>query len=72
MSKVRVVRSWDALPPVVFDQGLRGEAFSTRVLETQHRIMKDALECIANIGIDPGSKVGICRDMARMALEAIK
>jgi len=72
MSEVRVVRSWDALPAVVFEQVLHGEVFSTRVLERQHRTMKDALESIVNIGIDPGSKVGLCREIAMAALEEIK
>jgi len=70
MSEVRVVRSWDALPPVVFEQGVHGEAFSTRVLERQHRIMKDALERIANAGL--GKRVGDCREMAKLALEVFK
>lgn len=40
MSDIRVVRSWDELPPVV-QQG--GESFSTRVLERQHRDMADQI-----------------------------
>jgi hypothetical protein len=40
----KVVKTWDELPPIVFDQG---EAFSTRVLERQHRNMFDALTKIS-------------------------
>ena len=40
----RIVRTWDALPPVVYDVG---EAFSTRALERQHRQMEAALKRIA-------------------------
>lgn len=39
----RIVKTWDELPPVVFDQG---EAFSTRVLERQHREMQSELEML--------------------------
>ena len=44
--KVRVVRSFDALPPIVFAEG---EAFSTRVLSYNYRKMEDALKRITEI-----------------------
>ena len=47
----RVITAWSLLPPVVFDQN---EAFSTRVLENQHRKMKEALEWIAGQNL-PGN-----------------
>jgi len=36
----KVVKTWDELPPVVFDQG---DAFSTRVLERKYRKMEEAM-----------------------------
>ena len=42
MSKpeIKVVTSWDQLPPVVYDGE---EAFSTRVLEDKYRKMENAM-----------------------------
>lgn len=60
----KVVRTWDALPPVVFDQG---EAYSTRVLEHKYRRMKSALSLIADTGMDARQ----CRDLAVSVLTEI-
>jgi len=61
MTEIQTVKSWDQLPPVVTNQG---EAFSTRVLERKYRTMKEALELIANAGMDAGQ----CQDTALNAL----
>jgi hypothetical protein len=45
----KIVQTWDEIPPVVFDQG---EAFSTRALERKYRTMQEALEMIADLGLD--------------------
>lgn len=66
---VQVVKSWDALPPVVFEQGLRGLAYSTRALERQHRQMKEALEQISHIGL--GRPIGDARQIAAEALKEV-
>ncbi|MBA3030987.1 MAG: hypothetical protein FP816_19545 [Desulfobacteraceae bacterium] len=61
----KIVKTWDEMPPVVFDQC---EAFSTRVLEHKFRKMKDALESIASHGLDAKQ----CMELALTTLNEIK
>ena len=39
--KTQIARSWDAIPPVIYDGDI---AISTRVLAGEHRKMREALE----------------------------
>ena len=54
---VRIARTWDSIPPVVYDGD---EAISTRVLERQHRDLLEALEA-ARIFIRNGIELGYIR-----------
>lgn len=42
---IKIVKSWDAMPPIVYD-GI--EAFSTRILERNYREMERVLKFIAS------------------------
>jgi hypothetical protein len=61
-AEIRKIKTWDALPPVVFGQG---EAFSTRILEHRYRTMENALQTIADNGLDARQ----CQKLARMVLK---
>ena len=41
MSEIKIVKSWDSMPPVLYDGA---EAFSTRLLERKYRLMQEAME----------------------------
>lgn len=63
MSEIRVAREWDSVPPVLYDGD---EAISTRVLEHQHRTMREALREIAS---QKGG--GVVASHARMTLNDV-
>jgi len=65
MSEIKTVRHWDSMPPVLHDQG---QAYSTRVLERKYRLMMEALEDIANQGMDAKQ----CRDRAAAVLKDVR
>ena len=65
MSDIKIVRHWDAMPPVLHDQGM---AYSTRVLERKYRWMEEALESMINLGLDAKQ----CRDLAADTLKEVR
>jgi hypothetical protein len=64
-NEIRKPRTWDELPPVVYAEG---EYYSTRILEGNYRNMQDALDLIANTGMDAKQ----CRELARRTLEDLR
>lgn len=60
--EIRKPRTWDEVPPVVYAEG---EYFSTRILAHNYRNMQDALELIANTGMDARQ----CRELAESTLK---
>jgi len=46
--KPKIVRSWDEMPPVVFDGD---EAFSTRLLERRYRKMEEFCRLVSTLNV---------------------